>query len=713
MKKSLIIIIISCFLASNLDSQNRMWGALTSYVPLRGKDIKHFYNTNLIGDDYSVQYFEDSLDFPDFGRFPSGKLIVNALNDKLYTPFISGNCTDNYILEFNIDSSVISKAFMFEDNYFPVGNILEYSSGIIYGLAIKPDNSINTLVLYKLNTQTSEFDSIANINSLGIQDFSLLTKHQSKISMIVASDGNIYGNTLQGGYNDLGFIFMYDINNNTLVKKLNFNTSNNPNGYLFLTRNNDIYLTCNDKVSSYDYTNNTLNTVFQSTEENIPDYLCEGYNNDFYGYLDYRYLVKLDFNNNTSSVIFDSYDFPLSPWAFAQGYLFYGYPTFTSNGNMIGFAIILVKMETFFYDEIIFSMELEYENHYSIEQTYHTGIPSRFYNMNIEEVCYPQSININKIILNSDSIFLQDSYQNTSGYYYDTLSNFCGKDSIIISHLIIADILNIDTITICKGETVYFNQEQITESGLYYESFSTLSGDSVVALEVIVNPTYYIDNYYSICANDSILFAGSYYGIGDYQINFNSVNYCDSIYNLHVSSLTAEPNIVLAQDSDSLVIGNQYSFYAGYLNDGNYYNWSTIPSSSIISEDLVEGNYQCGIVFLENVNYSVKVVAHNQCGDFSDTMSISFLNDSILIYNDLVLYPNPTYDNLYFYSSDITLLSLVEIYDITGRLVYAKSIDHDNKLNISSLSSGIYHVVIYTENNHVFKKKIVKLEMPE
>ncbi|PIZ06091.1 MAG: hypothetical protein COY57_03840, partial [Flavobacteriales bacterium CG_4_10_14_0_8_um_filter_32_5] len=68
-----------------------------------------------------------------------------------------------------------------------------------------------------------------------------------------------------------------------------------------------------------------------------------------------------------------------------------------------------------------------------------------------------------------------------------------------------------DTLTICQGDSsLIFGTYQNT-SGTYYDSLQTVNGcDSILATTLTVNPTYFNNNYDTICQGDSSLIFGTY-----------------------------------------------------------------------------------------------------------------------------------------------------------------------------------------------------------
>ena len=69
------------------------------------------------------------------------------------------------------------------------------------------------------------------------------------------------------------------------------------------------------------------------------------------------------------------------------------------------------------------------------------------------------------------------------------------------------------------------------------------------------------------------------------------------------------------------------------------------------------------------------------------------------------MFPNPVQGNTVFFSTDKQ--GTVQIYNILGKLIKTKTISIDNnKIDISSLSKGIYLVKINLENQMITKKLV-------
>lgn len=127
---------------------------------------------------------------------------------------------------------------------------------------------------------------------------------------------------------------------------------------------------------------------------------------------------------------------------------------------------------------------------------------------------------------------------NTTGFYSDTLiSSVTGCDSIIVLNLSVDSVLK-DTIndTICEGETYSFSSQNLVALGIYNDTLTSFGGcDSIVTLNLIINPISRDTTTQSICTGDSILWGSDYYKAGGYYNDtLTSSLGCDSIKMLHL-----------------------------------------------------------------------------------------------------------------------------------------------------------------------------------
>ena len=74
----------------------------------------------------------------------------------------------------------------------------------------------------------------------------------------------------------------------------------------------------------------------------------------------------------------------------------------------------------------------------------------------------------------------------------------------------------------------------------------------------------------------------------------------------------------------------------------------------------------------------------------------------------IILYPNPTSDNLNIYIENADDYDMIKIVNINGELVYEQLVSESlNRVSTANFAKGIYFVQIYSENG-IVTEKIVK-----
>ncbi|MCH2229032.1 MAG: N-acetylmuramoyl-L-alanine amidase [Crocinitomicaceae bacterium] len=179
-----------------------------------------------------------------------------------------------------------------------------------------------------------------------------------------------------------------------------------------------------------------------------------------------------------------------------------------------------------------------------------------------------------------------------------------------------------------------------------------------------------------------------------------------------------------------------------FLHDGLNLDMDTFATSSISANWLAEdihsdiGAYEFAIGTLPNVDdiltwtnngtnamftatiapiynevYYVSIRAINQAGLSDQFMSNGqrFIDNLGIIENaleQLIIYPNPSKD--YIHVLNLTGMINLTIYDNYGRIVMAKEIDSNSKVDISSFSNGCYRVMLKKGNSFVVKELLIR-----
>ena len=161
----------------------------------------------------------------------------------------------------------------------------------------------------------------------------------------------------------------------------------------------------------------------------------------------------------------------------------------------------------------------------------------------------------------------------TTGDFAVTLTSQYGCDSIVVGTLIALspDTLFTDT-TICQGDTVFYNMQSLTSSGVYLDTLINMDTATIQQLTLTVIPVGSDTLAASICEGNSLIFGGVDYtqsGLYCDTIPGGGANGCDSICCLN---LTVLPNDTTFLDTaicmgESIIIGNNLYTAPGQYTD--------------------------------------------------------------------------------------------------------------------------------------------------
>jgi len=181
-------------------------------------------------------------------------------------------------------------------------------------------------------------------------------------------------------------------------------------------------------------------------------------------------------------------------------------------------------------------------------------------------------VDTTKNICQGDSVLFSGKYYKETGFYYDTLQTGQSCDSIITLHLVINYSVTDIYDTICQGDSVLFGEKQYNQTGIYTDTLQTLEGcDSIVTLNLTVKKTPNDTNIYdTICKGDSVLFNGQYYTeTGIYTDSLQTVFGCDSIAILNLTVNFPIDTII----NDTICSTNlPYLLHGFDVSDSGYYS---------------------------------------------------------------------------------------------------------------------------------------------
>jgi gliding motility-associated-like protein len=182
---------------------------------------------------------------------------------------------------------------------------------------------------------------------------------------------------------------------------------------------------------------------------------------------------------------------------------------------------------------------------------------------------------INTQICNGDSILFGNDYYTNSGQYQLHYTSLEGCDSLVVLNLTQSSKIEqtINT-SICFGDSVFFNNTYLKDSGQYIAHFISIQGcDSVVTFILNTYPQYPTTEIHAtICSGNSYAYHGvNYAQSGSYNVILSTVHQCDSVVVLY-----------LQVDSPLHVFRKLDSCFQASVN-GSLYTHDTISLYSIPS----------------------------------------------------------------------------------------------------------------------------------
>jgi len=171
-------------------------------------------------------------------------------------------------------------------------------------------------------------------------------------------------------------------------------------------------------------------------------------------------------------------------------------------------------------------------------------------------------------------VLIFGKYRKKQGAYYDTLKSTYGCDSLItitaLKALIPPSPRTVDT-TVCQNKGYFAQGKMQYQTGTYFDTLKNYNGcDSSIITNLMVQQLSVGNRQLAICAGDSVLIAGKYCKqSGVYSDTIAVKNSCDSIVvtNLTVQQLAVSSQQLTICDKDSVLIFGKYRKQQGVYND--------------------------------------------------------------------------------------------------------------------------------------------------
>jgi uncharacterized repeat protein (TIGR03803 family) len=647
-----------------------------------------FYGMTVNGGiyDYGVLYefdpvtgkYKKIFDFDGLnnGKNPSGSL-CQATNSKIYGLVTSGGAYNfGTLIEYDPITNTFTKKIDFDginNGGLPAGSLIQASNGKLYGMAMVGGSYfLGTLFEYNPIVDTL----IVKVHFDGFNTGSMPTGNLTQ-----ASNGKLYGMTYQGGAMNIGVLFEYDINADTIAKKLDFdgiNYGGYPSGSLTESVNGKLY---------------GMNSMGGSNFEGV--------------------LFEYDINTDTGQKVFDfdGSNYGSTP----EGSLLQA-----SNGKLYGMTSFggINNLGTLFeYDPVSDTLIKKLD----FDRTNGARPGMALIETNI---CYPTNSTIDAIACESYTSPSGNHIYDASGTYIDTIPNSCGADSLITINLTINTNQIGDTIaTACDSFSWYGNT--YTSNGDYTHTLQTINGcDSVITLHLTVNNSETGDTTVTACDTYS-WYGNSYNTSGDYTHTLQTINGCDSIVTLHLT-------VNNSQTGDTTVTAcDTYSWYSNiYTSSGDYtHTLQTIKGcDSVITLHLTLNSVditvsQNGDTLIANQNnavyqwincatylpvlnatkqfftpdssgeYAVEITYHG-CTSTSDCYEVNVPETDLC---NIRIFPNPSYGEIFIDPDKATIVS-IKLFDTAGKEIYANTNRLTNLFSLHlNLASGVYIMSVKTD----------------
>lgn len=188
--------------------------------------------------DPATSTYTKKFDFISANGSNPGSSLYLAANGKLYgLTQDGGSLTDGVLFEYDPATSTFTKKLDFNltDGESPLASLAQASNGKLYGTT-NGGGATGDGTLFEFDPATATYTK--KIDFIGTNGLS------PEGSLVLAGNGKLYGMTNNGGANNAGVLFEYDPTSSAFVKKLDFNystTGGGATGSLVLATNGKLY----------------------------------------------------------------------------------------------------------------------------------------------------------------------------------------------------------------------------------------------------------------------------------------------------------------------------------------------------------------------------------------------------------------------------------------------------------------------------------------
>ena len=304
-----------------------------------------------------------------------------------------------------------------------------------------------------------------------------------------------------------------------------------------------------------------------------------------------------------------------------------------------------------------------------------------------------------------------------SGNYIDTLTSLVtGCDSIVFLDLTVHPIPMTNlTEEICDGENFTVGgSSSYTQSGNYIDTLTSLitGCDSIVFLDLTVNPVYDVELFEDICDGDSFpIGTNSYSQTGSYINVLSTINGCDSIVTLNLTVYPCELELASTPIDASCFGYDDGSFnFALQVGTPPYeYTWQSTTNPALTGSGTITGNDVSAVVDgLPAGTYQVDIV---DASPFAVTSSFQItLGHPDPVDIDMIL----SQFNDYNISCDEETDGAIDITATGGTPPYQYEWNTGARVeDLESLGEGMYNVTVTDANSCLDSASALLLAPPQ
>ncbi|MFM8787446.1 MAG: cohesin domain-containing protein, partial [Bacteroidota bacterium] len=230
----------------------------------------------------------------------------------------------------------------------------------------------------------------------------------------------------------------------------------------------------------------------------------------------------------------------------------------------------------------------------------------------------------NRDICEGQSFSLSGQSYTTSGTYQGRRVGTGGAcDTLITLNLnVIPRQTILPAVTRCSNQPYPFNGLSLTSSGTYYDTLiNSLGCDSILQLNLTVNPSYNQNQNIVVCSGTSFAFGGQNLTTsGNYSHTYTTMNGCDSLVNLNLSVVGGnQVTIQASSNTNGFCPGTGIRIGLPNPITNAFYRWK-------LNGNILAGANSDTLYATQAGDYQMEIEVSPTCTLVSNTLSLAVLN---------------------------------------------------------------------------------------